>query len=149
VKLIADKKTDNDGFYSSITGAAKVDDTTVNITTAKPDGVMPARMYWLKMIPAAAEKTEDLSDAPNGTGPYKFVSRTVGSDVQLVRELVLEDPLALLQTTVDDPLLHLVVHRAAQRLVGSPDAQRQRRHRFAFHHHTGPNAIMIALGLSW
>ena len=39
VKLIADKKTDNDGFYSSITGAAKVDDTTVNITTAKPDGV--------------------------------------------------------------------------------------------------------------
>jgi peptide/nickel transport system substrate-binding protein len=83
VKLIADKKTDNDGFYSSITGAAKVDDTTVNITTAKPDGVMPARMYWLKMIPASAEKIEDLSDAPNGTGPYKFKSRTVGSDVQL------------------------------------------------------------------
>ena len=83
VKLIADKKTDNDGFYSSITGAVKVDDTTVNITTAKPDGVMPARMYWLKMIPASAETTEDLSDAPNGTGPYKFVSRTVGSDVKL------------------------------------------------------------------
>ena len=83
VKLIADKKTDNDGFYSSITGATKVDDTTVNITTAKPDGVLPARMYWLKMIPASAEKTEDLSDAPNGTGPYKFVSRTVGSDITL------------------------------------------------------------------
>ncbi|MEP7113080.1 MAG: ABC transporter substrate-binding protein, partial [Ilumatobacteraceae bacterium] len=61
----------------------KVDDTTVNIATAKPDGVMPARMYWLKMIPTSAEKTEDLSDAPNGTGPYKFVSRTVGSDVTL------------------------------------------------------------------
>lgn len=83
VKLIADKKTDNDGFYSSITGAVKVDDITVNITTAKPDGVLPARMYWLKMIPASAEKTEDLSDAPVGTGPYTFVSRTVGSDVKL------------------------------------------------------------------
>lgn len=83
VKLIADKKTDNDGFYASITGAEKVDDTTVNIKTAKPDGVMPARMYWLKMIAASAETTEDMSDAPNGTGPYKFVSRTVGSDIKL------------------------------------------------------------------
>ncbi|MEO5899675.1 MAG: ABC transporter substrate-binding protein [Ilumatobacteraceae bacterium] len=83
VKLIADKKTDNDGFYSSITGAAKVDDVTVNITTAKPDGVLPARMYWLKMIAASAVASADLSDAPNGTGPYKFASRTVGSDVQL------------------------------------------------------------------
>ncbi|MEO8266289.1 MAG: ABC transporter substrate-binding protein [Ilumatobacteraceae bacterium] len=83
VKLIADKKTDNDGFYASITGAEKVDDTTVNIKTAKPDGVMPARMYWLKMIAASAAKTEDMSDAPNGTGPYKFVSRTVGSDIKL------------------------------------------------------------------
>jgi peptide/nickel transport system substrate-binding protein len=83
VKLIANKKTDNDGFYSSITGAVKVDDTTVNITTAKPDGVLPARMYWLKMIPTSAEKTDDLSSAPIGTGPYKFVSRTVGSDIKL------------------------------------------------------------------
>jgi peptide/nickel transport system substrate-binding protein len=83
VKLIADKKTDNDGFYSSITGAEKVDDTTVNIKTAKPDGVLPARMYWLKMIAASAQNTEDMSDKPNGTGPYKFASRTVGSDIQL------------------------------------------------------------------
>lgn len=83
VKLIADERTDNDGFYSSITGAEKVDDTTVNIKTAKPDGVLPARMYWLKMIAASAETAEDMSDAPNGTGPYKFVSRTVGSDIKL------------------------------------------------------------------
>jgi peptide/nickel transport system substrate-binding protein len=83
VKLIDDEKTDNDGFYSSITGATKVDDLTVNITTENPDGVLPARMYWLKMIPTSAETTEDLSDNPVGTGPYKFVSRTVGSDVQI------------------------------------------------------------------
>ncbi|MEO6156752.1 MAG: ABC transporter substrate-binding protein, partial [Ilumatobacteraceae bacterium] len=78
-----DKKTDNDGFYSSITGAKKVDDLTVRITTAKPDGVLPARMYWLKMIPTSAEKVADLSDKPIGTGPYKFDTRTVGSSIDI------------------------------------------------------------------
>ncbi len=83
VKLIVDGKTDNDGFYASITGAAKVDDTTVNITTDGPDGVLPSRMYWLKMIPTSAETVEDLSESVVGTGPYKFVSRTVGSDIKI------------------------------------------------------------------
>jgi peptide/nickel transport system substrate-binding protein len=83
VKLVADAKTDNDGFYKTITGATKVDDTTVNITTDGPDGVLPARMYWLKMIPTTAETTEDLSESLVGTGPYKFVSRTVGSDIKI------------------------------------------------------------------
>ncbi len=83
VKLIADEKTDNNGFYGSLTGAVKVDDTTVNIATATPDGVLPARMYWLKMIPTSAEATEDLSESVVGTGPYKFVSRTVGSDIKI------------------------------------------------------------------
>ena len=98
VKLIADKKTDNDGFYSSITGAAKVDDTTVNITTAKPDGVMPARMYWLKMIPASAETTEDLSDAPNGTGPVQVrqphgrLRRQAGSEPRLLGRRSVRSP---------------------------------------------------------
>ncbi|MDO9174610.1 MAG: ABC transporter substrate-binding protein, partial [Actinomycetota bacterium] len=83
VKLVADAATDNDGFYKTITGATKVDDVTVNITTDGPDGVLPARMYWLKMIPASAETTADLSESLVGTGPYKFVSRTVGSDIQI------------------------------------------------------------------
>lgn len=83
VKLIADKKTDNSGFYSTITAATKVDNLTVRITTAKPDGVLPARMYWLKMVSPSAQTVTDLSSAPNGTGPYKFVSRTVGSQIAL------------------------------------------------------------------
>ncbi len=83
VKLVADSATDNDGFYKPITGAVKIDDLTVNITTAGPDGVLPARMYWLKMIPTSAETTADLSDSLVGTGPYKFVSRTVGSDIKI------------------------------------------------------------------
>ncbi len=83
VALIAAGNTDNDGFFSSITGAEKVDDTTVRITTDGPDGVLPARMYWLKIIAPSAKDAEDLSDAPNGTGPYKFVSRQSGVSIVL------------------------------------------------------------------
>ena len=39
--------------------------------TDGPDGVLPARMYWLKQIPASAAETPDLSDEPIGTGPYR------------------------------------------------------------------------------
>lgn len=83
VKLVADGKTDNDGFFGTLTGAEKVDDLTVRITTDGPDGVLPARMYWLKIIAPSAETVEDLSSAPNGTGPYKFVSRETGVSIVL------------------------------------------------------------------
>jgi peptide/nickel transport system substrate-binding protein len=75
--------TDNDGFFSSLTGAEAVDDRTVRIMTAEADGVLPARMYWLKIVAPDAVGVDDLSDAPNGTGPYTFVSREVGSQIVL------------------------------------------------------------------
>ena len=81
--LIADEATDLSGFFASITGAEKVDDLTVNITTDGPDGVLPARMYWMKMIPASAADAEDLSDAPVGTGPYTFVEFERGDHITL------------------------------------------------------------------
>ncbi|HEY8546465.1 MAG TPA: ABC transporter substrate-binding protein [Acidimicrobiales bacterium] len=83
VRLVSEAQTDLDGFFGSITGATKVDDTTVRITTAESDGVLPARMYWLKMIPASAADAEDLSDDPVGTGPYKFGSYQPGSSITL------------------------------------------------------------------
>jgi peptide/nickel transport system substrate-binding protein len=83
VGLIADAGTDLDGFFNSITGAEKVDDTTVRITTAEPDGVLPARMYWLKMIPTSAKDVEDLSEEPVGTGPYTFESYETGTEITL------------------------------------------------------------------
>lgn len=83
VQLIKDGKTDNDGFFKSLTGAEKVDDLTVRIKTAQPDGVLPARMYWLKMIPASAKATPDLSAAPVGTGPYKFTNYNKGVDLNI------------------------------------------------------------------
>jgi peptide/nickel transport system substrate-binding protein len=71
-RLIEDDATDLSGFFASITGATVVDELTVDITTDGPDGVLPARMYWLKMIPASAVDVDDLSEEPIGTGPYEF-----------------------------------------------------------------------------
>jgi peptide/nickel transport system substrate-binding protein len=75
--------TDNDGFFASLTGAEAVDDLTVRITTDGPDGVLPARMYWLKIVAPDAKDEGDLSNAPNGTGPYKFVKRQTGVAIEL------------------------------------------------------------------
>jgi peptide/nickel transport system substrate-binding protein len=83
VKLIADGKTDNNGFFQSFTGAEAVDATTVRITTAEKDGVVPARLYWMKIIPAAAAESADLSESVVGTGPYKLASREKGVNIVL------------------------------------------------------------------
>jgi peptide/nickel transport system substrate-binding protein len=83
VGLVERGETDNDGFFGTLTGAEAVDETTVRIMTDGPDGVLPARMYWLKQIPASAAETPDLSDAPVGTGPYTFVNRQQGVDIEI------------------------------------------------------------------
>lgn len=82
-RLIDEEATDQSGFFGSITGAEAVDEMTVNITTDGPDGVLPARMYWLKMIPASVADVEDLSDEPVGTGPYRFVEFARGDQVTI------------------------------------------------------------------
>jgi peptide/nickel transport system substrate-binding protein len=82
-RLIDAEATDQSGFYGTITGAEAVDDLTVNITTDGPDGVLPARMYWLKMIPASVADSDDLSEDPVGTGPYRFVEFTRGDHVTI------------------------------------------------------------------
>lgn len=83
IRLIEAGVTDNSGFFGTLTGAEAVDEYTVNITTDGPDGVLPSRMYWLKMIPASAGASDDLSDSVVGTGPYQFVDWTRGERVEL------------------------------------------------------------------
>lgn len=83
IRLIKDSKTDQSGFFASLTGAKKIDDRTVQITTDGPDGVLPARMYWLKIVPKAAADKDDLSDDPVGTGPYKFVEFRRGDRITI------------------------------------------------------------------
>ena len=83
IRLVAEEKTDNSGFYGTLAGATKVDDMTVRIMTTGPDGVLPARMYWLKMVAPGTEASDDLSEASNGTGPYTFTGREAGVFVEL------------------------------------------------------------------
>ncbi|HWL43813.1 MAG TPA: ABC transporter substrate-binding protein [Ilumatobacter sp.] len=83
IGLIAAEGTDNAGFYDTLTGATAIDEHTVQITTSGPDGVLPARMYWLKIVTPADAAKDDLSSAPNGTGPYAFVERETGVAIEL------------------------------------------------------------------
>jgi peptide/nickel transport system substrate-binding protein len=60
-----------------------VDDSTVNIITSGPDPILPARMYWMKMVePKHAQgDPETFATTPIGTGPYKFVKWDRGVEV--------------------------------------------------------------------
>lgn len=70
-------------FFETIAGAEAVDDTTVNIVTNVPDPILPARMYWMKMVPAEASQEDGFADNPVGTGPYTFVEWVKGDHVTL------------------------------------------------------------------
>jgi peptide/nickel transport system substrate-binding protein len=85
VKRIIDPalQSDQASFFGTITGAEKVDDSTVNIITSGPDPILPARMYWMKMVePKHAQgDPETFATTPIGTGPYKFVKWDRGVEV--------------------------------------------------------------------
>ncbi|MEM7446363.1 MAG: ABC transporter substrate-binding protein, partial [Pseudomonadota bacterium] len=48
-----------------------------------PDPILPARLYWMKMVPPGAAAEEDFASNPVGTGPYTFVSWDRGSSIDL------------------------------------------------------------------
>jgi peptide/nickel transport system substrate-binding protein len=83
MRLVDADQTDQSGFFGTFAGAEAVDELTVNISTTAPDGVLPSRMYWLKIIPASAVDSDDLTDDPVGTGPYRFVEFARGSHVRV------------------------------------------------------------------
>ena len=70
-------------YLNSITGAKKVDDLTVDLTTDGPDPILPAQLTWLKVIDPTYAKTADFASKPVGTGPYKFVEWKKGQSVTL------------------------------------------------------------------
>lgn len=73
------------GYFGTITGATKVDDLTVRITTSGPDPILPSRMYWMKMVAPTHAASAAIADAPVGTGPYRFEAWNRGTDLKLVR----------------------------------------------------------------
>lgn len=70
-------------FFSTITGATKVDDVTVDIKTKGPDPLLPSRMYWMKMVPAKYSAESGFADKPAGTGPYMLKEWSRGNQIVL------------------------------------------------------------------
>jgi peptide/nickel transport system substrate-binding protein len=87
VKRIVDPKFNSQqiSYFAAITDARKVDDLTVDVITKGPDPILPARMYWMKMVPPVAAASPDFIQSPVGTGPYKLVKWARGSSIQLAK----------------------------------------------------------------
>lgn len=75
--------SEQSSFFASITGASVVDGDTIQITTDGPDPILPARLYWMKMVPPGAAVSEDFASNPVGTGPYTFVDWNRGTSIEL------------------------------------------------------------------
>jgi peptide/nickel transport system substrate-binding protein len=87
IKRIIDPKYNSQqiSYFSAITDAKKIDDLTVDVITKGPDPILPARMYWMKIVPPVASTKPDFIANPVGTGPYKLLSWTRGSSIKLVK----------------------------------------------------------------
>jgi peptide/nickel transport system substrate-binding protein len=70
-------------YFSTLSGAEVVDDTTVRILTSGPDPILPARMYYFMIVPPEASQAEDFASNPVGSGPYRFVSWDRGNEIVL------------------------------------------------------------------
>ncbi|PTQ66822.1 ABC transporter substrate-binding protein [Celeribacter persicus] len=80
-----DYNSEQIAYLGTIEGAEAVDDLTVHIKTTAPDPVLPARMYWMKMVPATYAEDESFGREPVGTGPYMFSEWAPGEGITLVR----------------------------------------------------------------
>ncbi|MEM0908466.1 MAG: ABC transporter substrate-binding protein [Pseudomonadota bacterium] len=70
-------------YFSTLSGAEVIDDTTVHIKTSGPDPILPARMYYFMIVPPEASQSDDFASSPVGSGPYKFVSWDRGNEIVL------------------------------------------------------------------
>lgn len=71
------------GFFGGMKTARKVGAYSVDIITAAEDPLLPARMAFMKMVPPKYSQSPQFAKQPIGTGPYLFVSRTVGESIDL------------------------------------------------------------------
>lgn len=76
-------KSEQASYFGTIKSAKKVDDLTVDIITNGPDPILPARMYWMKMVPEKYSSDADFASKPVGTGPYELVAWDRGQDIIL------------------------------------------------------------------
>jgi peptide/nickel transport system substrate-binding protein len=66
-------KSEQISFFSTIKEAKVVDSNTIQVITDGPDPTLPARLYWLKIVPPKYAADANFGTKPVGTGPYKFV----------------------------------------------------------------------------
>ena len=73
------------GYFSTVKEAKAVDAQTVDIITKDNDPILPARMYFLPIIPAkwAKENPELLNVQAIGTGAYKLAEWNRGQFIKL------------------------------------------------------------------
>jgi peptide/nickel transport system substrate-binding protein len=79
-----DFKSEQISFFSTIKEGKVVDDSTIQVITDGPDPTLPARLYWLKIVPPKYAADANFGTNPVGTGPYKFVEWVRDDHVDLV-----------------------------------------------------------------
>ncbi len=72
-------------LFAGIVEVAVVDDLTVQVTLAAPDGGFPTKMAWGDAVVVAPESVGDAATHPVGTGPFKFARWVQGDRVELER----------------------------------------------------------------
>ncbi|QWB21123.1 MULTISPECIES: ABC transporter substrate-binding protein [Streptomyces] len=88
VKRATDSKIDCnvDGyiFADSELTATPVDDTTLRVTTAKPDPILPLRLSFVEIVPTSTDPDSRVRE-PVGTGPYRIDDWNQGRHLRLKR----------------------------------------------------------------
>ncbi|WP_251042126.1 ABC transporter substrate-binding protein [Arthrobacter sp. ISL-30] len=63
-------------------GLEVVDETTLKVTTAQPDPILPLRLSFLEMVSPSTDAADKVRE-PAGTGPYRIDKWDVGSKLTL------------------------------------------------------------------
>ncbi|OLT07733.1 hypothetical protein BJF90_13775 [Pseudonocardia sp. CNS-004] len=70
-------------FAGGVTATA-LNPTTLQVVTEQPDPILPRRLSFVD-LPSPKTPAGQKTDTPIGTGPYRFVERNQGIDIQLGR----------------------------------------------------------------
>lgn len=72
-------------FMGPQISAEVVDEMTIDVSTAEPDPILPARLYFspLPNMVQVTERPDSLPGEPNGTGPYQLVEWARGERIVL------------------------------------------------------------------
>jgi peptide/nickel transport system substrate-binding protein len=95
------------GLFEGIASVEALDPATVRVTLSEPDGAFPFKMAWGDAVIVAPESADGLTQAPIGTGAFRFEDWVQGDRIVLARnEDYWGEPAALERTTfrfVSDP----------------------------------------------